>query len=84
MARAAPPSPLCPCAGSTQRGSATTRGGSDTSLENNNVYGLEPKVYVEGESAPAGAQHRRDQWGDGCLGSRHGALGARRDSAPTH
>jgi len=27
---------------------ATTKGGSDTSLENNNVYGLEPKVYVEG------------------------------------
>lgn len=26
----------------------TTKGGSDTSLENNNVYGLEPKVYVEG------------------------------------
>ncbi|PSC71275.1 rieske [2Fe-2S] isoform A [Micractinium conductrix] len=34
--------------GSTLGGAPTTRGGSDTSLENNNVYGLEPKVYVEG------------------------------------
>jgi nitrite reductase/ring-hydroxylating ferredoxin subunit len=25
-----------------------TKGGSDTSLENNNVYGLEPRMYVEG------------------------------------
>ena len=24
-----------------------TRGGADTSLENNNVYSVEPKVYVE-------------------------------------
>lgn len=31
-----------------------TKGGSDTSLENNNVYGLEPKVYVEGEDTPGG------------------------------
>jgi len=31
----------------TGAGSAT-KGGSDTSLENNNVYGLEPKMYVEG------------------------------------
>jgi nitrite reductase/ring-hydroxylating ferredoxin subunit len=29
---------------------AATRGGADTSLENNNVYGLEPKVYLEGTS----------------------------------
>jgi len=27
-----------------------TKGGADTSLENNNVYGLEPKVYVESVS----------------------------------
>ncbi|EFN54367.1 hypothetical protein CHLNCDRAFT_58270 [Chlorella variabilis] len=44
--------------GSALGGSPTTRGGSDTSLENNNVYGLEPKVYVEGspvaEAASAG------------------------------
>lgn len=26
----------------------STKGGSDTSLENNNVYGLEPRMYVEG------------------------------------
>lgn len=31
-------------------GGTITKGGSDTSLENNNVYGLEPKVYVEGEA----------------------------------
>lgn len=36
----------------TERGGiATTKGGSDTSLENNNVYGLEPKVYTEGEDS---------------------------------
>ncbi|KAI8108933.1 hypothetical protein M9435_005350 [Picochlorum sp. BPE23] len=29
----------------------TTKGGSDTSLENNNVYGLEPRIYVEGSDA---------------------------------
>ena len=28
-----------------------TKGGSDTSLENNNVYGLEPRMYVEGADA---------------------------------
>mmetsp|Transcript_15848 Transcript_15848/g.45361 ORF Transcript_15848/g.45361 Transcript_15848/m.45361 type:complete len:250 (+) Transcript_15848:91-840(+) len=28
--------------------SQMTKGGSDTSLENNNVYGLEPRMYVEG------------------------------------
>lgn len=28
-----------------------TRGGADTSLENNNVYSVEPKVYVEAECA---------------------------------
>lgn len=40
---------------SATRGSASfTKGGSDTSLENNNVYGLEPKVYVEGTEAEAG------------------------------
>ena len=33
----------------------STKGGSDTSLENNNVYGLEPKVYVEGAGEEAGA-----------------------------
>lgn len=27
---------------------AATRGGSDTALERNNVYGLEPRVYVQG------------------------------------
>lgn len=27
---------------------ATTSGGSDTSLENNNVYAVEPKMYVQG------------------------------------
>lgn len=43
-----------PGAGSTAGGGPTTRGGSDTSLENNNVYGLEPKVYVEGSPAAAG------------------------------
>jgi nitrite reductase/ring-hydroxylating ferredoxin subunit len=32
-------------AGYTQ---AMTKGGADTSLENNNVYGLEPRMYVEG------------------------------------
>ena len=39
--------------GSTTRitNTTTTKGGSDTSLENNNVYGLEPKVYVEGSPA---------------------------------
>ena len=31
---------------------AMTKGGSDTSLENNNVYGLEPRMYVEGSDAP--------------------------------
>ena len=37
--------------GSTTRaGIPGTKGGSDTSLENNNVYGLEPKVYVEGSA----------------------------------
>jgi hypothetical protein len=34
--------------GSVAGASPTTRGGSDTSLENNNVYGLEPKTYVQG------------------------------------
>lgn len=40
---------------STQGGAATvamTKGGADTSLENNNVYGLEPRMYVEGSDAP--------------------------------
>ncbi|KAL4536675.1 hypothetical protein Ndes2437B_g06080 [Nannochloris sp. 'desiccata'] len=43
--------------GSTTRatGGNLTKGGSDTSLENNNVYGLEPKVYVEGVSVEEGA-----------------------------
>lgn len=44
--------------GSATRGTGTTvqtKGGSDTSLENNNVYGLEPKVYVEGAEATEGA-----------------------------
>ncbi|KAI7840299.1 hypothetical protein COHA_006081 [Chlorella ohadii] len=41
--------------GSTAGGGPTTRGGSDTSLENNNVYGLEPKVYVEGSPAASEA-----------------------------
>lgn len=38
--------------GALSRGSSSnvTKGGSDTSLENNNVYGLEPKVYVEGSA----------------------------------
>lgn len=36
--------------GSVKSSTAATKGGSDTSLENNNVYGLEPKVYVEGSS----------------------------------
>ena len=36
-------------------GAAATRGGADTSLENNNVYGLEPKVYLEGSGLPVGA-----------------------------
>ena len=27
---------------------ATTSGGSDTSLENNNVYAVEPQMYVQG------------------------------------
>jgi len=29
---------------------ASTRGGSDTSIESNNVYGLEPKMYLEGSN----------------------------------
>lgn len=41
--------------GSTTRASGNlTKGGADTSLENNNVYGLEPKVYVEGVSVDEG------------------------------
>eukprot|EP00227_Mantoniella_beaufortii_P011612 CAMPEP_0197574298 /NCGR_PEP_ID=MMETSP1326-20131121/39_1 /TAXON_ID=1155430 /ORGANISM="Genus nov. species nov., Strain RCC2288" /LENGTH=321 /DNA_ID=CAMNT_0043136843 /DNA_START=325 /DNA_END=1290 /DNA_ORIENTATION=+ len=28
---------------------ATTKGGSDTSLENNNVYAVEPRMYIEGQ-----------------------------------
>lgn len=35
-------------------GAFATRGGADTSLESNNVYGLEPKVYVEGGNVPLG------------------------------
>ncbi|KAL4458482.1 hypothetical protein ABPG75_013347 [Micractinium tetrahymenae] len=42
--------------GSILGGAPTTRGGSDTSLENNNVYGLEPKVYVEGSEAEPSAE----------------------------
>lgn len=39
-------------------GAATTkfksaRGGSDTSIDNNNVFSIEPRVYVEG-STPDG------------------------------
>jgi hypothetical protein len=30
--------------------SLRTLGGSDTSMENNNVYGIEPKTYLEGQS----------------------------------
>lgn len=45
-------------AGSALGGSPTTRGGSDTSLENNNVYGLEPKVYVEGSPVAEGEARR--------------------------
>lgn len=61
-------------AGSTAGGGPTTRGGSDTSLENNNVYGLEPKVYVEGSPAApgeagcstrgAGSETAVKQWAD--------------------
>lgn len=41
--------------GAAERGGvATTKGGSDTSLENNNVYGLEPKTYTEGEDGDEG------------------------------
>lgn len=78
-ARSSVPLPACSCcpalsrhawpsAGSTVGGAPTTRGGSDTSLENNNVYGLEPKVYVEGsEAAPeAGEQTRRGATWQGC------------------
>lgn len=44
--------------GAASRGQASnlTKGGSDTSLENNNVYGLEPKVYVENTGAEVGEQ----------------------------
>jgi nitrite reductase/ring-hydroxylating ferredoxin subunit len=43
--------------GALQAGSANvTKGGSDTSLENNNVYGLEPKVYVEAGGAEVGGE----------------------------
>jgi hypothetical protein len=35
-------------------GGNLTKGGADTSLENNNVYGLEPKVYVEGVTVDEG------------------------------
>lgn len=47
--------------GSTVGGAPTTRGGSDTSLENNNVYGLEPKVYVEGSEAAPEAESSGDR-----------------------
>ena len=32
-----------------------SKGGSDTSLENNNVYGIEPRVYVEEAAGGEGA-----------------------------
>jgi nitrite reductase/ring-hydroxylating ferredoxin subunit len=47
--------------GSTGGRGSTTKGGSDTSLENNNVYGLEPKTYVEG--AAGGLDARAGQAG---------------------
>lgn len=31
--------------------SRSTKGGSNTSLENNNVYGLEPKQYVDSDGS---------------------------------
>ena len=46
-------------------GAFATRGGADTSLESNNVYGLEPKVYVEGGNVPLGK-----------TGERQGGIGA--------
>ena len=41
---------------------ATTSGGSDTSLENNNVYAVEPRMYVQGEDGRCARrrQGRRD------------------------
>lgn len=66
----APAWPRCasPPAGSTVGGAPTTRGGSDTSLENNNVYGLEPKVYVEGsEAAPQTGEQAQPDWQSGVV-----------------
>lgn len=49
-------------------GARSTKGGSNTSLENNNVYGLEPKMYVEsGEEAGEA----------GSSGSTEGGTGSR-------
>ena len=37
---------------STTRSYASTRGGSDTSIDKNNVYALQPKSYLQGTEAP--------------------------------
>jgi len=39
---------------STTRSYASTRGGSDTSIDKNNVYALQPKSYLQGTEAPGG------------------------------
>ena len=61
---------------STVGGAPTTRGGSDTSLENNNVYGLEPKVYVEGSTAAPGACRGLPGGAGGCRRAAGGCCGA--------
>lgn len=58
-----------PSAGSTAGGAPTTRGGSDTSLENNNVYGLEPKMYVEGGAQGQG-EAQGQPWAGGAACER--------------
>jgi hypothetical protein len=39
--------------GAAPQSIATTRGGADTSLENNNVFAVQPSVYVQGSEQDA-------------------------------
>lgn len=55
---------------------AKARGGADTSLENNNVFSVEPRMYVEGED-PNGAV----RWDDGASASSSGGATKAGDAA---
>lgn len=50
-------------------GAAVTSGGADSSIERNNVYGIEPRVYLEDGRTVCGARHNARHISHGGLSS---------------